>query len=501
MATAATALARATANAPSRVLHHSWIRLGEEQLHLSLQAEGVVLSIPTAGIERLDLGTLRGEWQLHHGDREGEGGWHLRGRDLLLQGPLLTLQGDLRLKQPPQQPLHIDTQARFELPQAIAITELLPQRLLPPQTAVWLQQAFTAGRMSGGRLLMFGTLEELLQLAPSSVIDVRARAENLSIVFNSHWPALEAIRGQLRFYNQSMDIFATEAKMAAATLRQTRVQIADMRRAQLSAEGELSLPLPQLLPLLAQTPLQQRAHQVGAQIAPQAGRAEVKLTLQIPLNRPLTFEDQELTVAGKMVLQQGRMTAFDRLTATDLSGELNFDKQGFNSGTLLGSFDSQPLRLALERERESQTLTLAAVGSLSDQGWQSLLSLPSRAVTGGSSWQLRLQLPQQGAIRVEFESQLEPLALNLPKPLTKAIGEPLRLQFWGQLEPEQQRFQLQLGERVGVNIQRQAETLQQLRLHLGPTEAPLPQQGGSGIVVTGGGRSGAKRVAAATAVR
>ena len=323
---------------------------------------------------------------------------------------------------------------------------------MPRKVVDWLDRALVSGRITGGRLVVQGDLDDWPFRGDEGVFEAEAGLAGVTLDYRpGEWPRGEDLAGTVRFRNAGMEA-SVAGTLAGIEVSRVDARIEDFRAPVLALEVDGRGTGAELLGLLRQSPLERRygSHLIGVSVG---GEGEVALDLDLPLKKELGLP----RVLGTVDLDDADLgdakwgLAFDGAT-----GRVRFGDGGFAAEELRVRFAGRPA-----------TLSLAIGGYASDPGLAAEATLRGRLdadallahaptldwmapyVEGVSQWQLLLLVPREdsGAERVlRLASDLEGTALHFPAPLRKAAGLSLPLQLEARLPLERGGVDLQLGE-------------------------------------------------------
>ena len=246
--------------------------------------------------------------------------------------------------------------------------------------------------------------------------------------FESPWPALARVSGEMVFDRATMEVRNAKARYAGVELSQVQGGIRSLAdRSVLVLDGQARGPLADMLRFVNSSPVGTWTHKVLAQ-GSASGVAELKLGLSIPL-----FDAAGATVKGSLALggNDVRITPDTPLLA-NARGRVDFSHKGFAvvgaSARLLGGDASFDGGLAADG-----TLRFNGSGIASAEGLRRATELGpvarlAGALSGQTSYRVGLGFVR-GATEINLTSNLVGLASELPAPLRKAAETPLPLRY------------------------------------------------------------------------
>lgn len=336
-----------------------------------------------------------------------------------------------------------------QLPVAEAL-ELLPLQMGARLTD-YIQGAVLAGEVSTLNMLWRGDLDSFPYLQNEGVLMASLTAEDLDFKFQPDWPAIEQTQLTLSFRDQSLYMDASGGGMLGTELRSVNAQIADLLRPEpwlvinASARGTGE----QAREIFLNSPL---AGSVGSTLE-QLHSTELfdgEFELQIPLFA--TPEDQsnnsgeDITpqVSGHVEFSGQSLTVVPLdLSLDNLQGRLDFDGQTLHASAISAEVYQLPVFVSLAGDAAAPTPALAErmqevesayqLDVQIDNSWgvndlesSTVMSWLAPFMTGKlvSDSNFRLQIAG-GLLDYEWEMRnaLESASIELPEPLTSALGE------------------------------------------------------------------------------
>ncbi len=314
--------------------------------------------------------------------------------------------------------------------------------------------------------------------------------------FESPWPALARVSGEMVFDRATMEVRNAKARYAGVELSQVQGGIRSLAdRSVLVLDGQARGPLADMLRFVNSSPVGGWTNKVLAQ-GSASGVADLKLGLSIPL-----FDAAGATVKGSLALggNDVRITPDTPLLA-NARGRVDFSHKGFAvvgaSARLLGGDASFDGGLAADG-----TLRFSGSGIASAEGLRRAIELGpvarlAGALSGQTSYRVGLGFVR-GATEINLTSNLVGLASELPAPLRKAAETPLPLRYQTALAADapagptasapalRDTLRFELGNLVRAQYQRDisGDSARVLRGGVGVMEpAPTPPAGVSANV-------------------
>ncbi|MFT3763078.1 MAG: YhdP family protein [Pseudoxanthomonas sp.] len=354
----------------------------------------------------------------------------------------------------------------------------------------WLDAALVAGRVTGGRGLVSGDLDDWPFTGNDGRFEATARIVGGDFRFQPDWPLLERTDADIAFIGNGFSVGGSGV-LDGVQVDHFDVGIADFKVSDLDIRASVASDAAKMLQLLRHSPLQKSyGEAMGGLSAGGPARGDFALL------QPLREENAaHRRLQGKVELQGAKLAdkrwdlAFD-----EVRGEVRYDHDGFAAESL-----------AVKRNGAPGRLSLRAGGSVRDrtQAFEAELSAPLTAeelldrapdlawlkeyIRGRSQWNVGVTVPEGGgATRLRLRSDLVGTTLALPAPLAKPAAEPLATTVGAPLPVENGQVEIAFGKRMALRA-RSGNGQTGVRVALGSDSVAEPAPA-SGLVA--GGRAG-----------
>ena len=349
----------------------------------------------------------------------------------------------------------LDLQGSLSRGDAAQVHRYLPL-VLPDLTRHYVRDAITLGRLSEVKFKVKGDLLKLPFADPKQgEFLVTAKASNVQYAYvppaavrtaatGKNWPALEALKGELIFNRQSLEVRDAQGRVAGlAGLQLTRgsARIPNLAKSVVEVNTTVKGSLAQGLQFVNNSPVSALLSD-ALQQASATGQADYTMRLVLPLaNLTQASVQGNLTLAGNDVQFAPGTPALGRLrgalTFTEnsfrvsnaqarmLGGELRFEggqRAAFNRSP--GNSTAEPAEAPL-LFRGQGTVSAEGLRQARELG---LVSTLAEHASGSTTYNAILGF-RRGRSEVSVSSSLQGLALSLPAPLNKTATEALPLQF------------------------------------------------------------------------
>jgi uncharacterized protein (TIGR02099 family) len=256
------------------------------------------------------------------------------------------------------------------------------------------------------------------------------------------WPSLVQLGGELIFERSSMQVRQASGRFSgSAGLQASRVQaeIPDLSSTVVGVSADARGPLPELLTLLASSPLGAMTGNALDQ-ASGAGNADLRLNLSLPISDMRKSRVQgTLTLAGNDVRITPDTPALARARGAVHFSESGFTLAGVQARALGGDVRLEGGMRALPNGAVATeaALQLRAQGVASAEGLRQarelgLVAQLAQKASGSTPYTVQLAL-RKGVPELQVATSLQGLALALPAPLGKPAEVAMPVRFENQL--------------------------------------------------------------------
>ncbi len=310
-----------------------------------------------------------------------------------------------------------------------------------PGIADWLA---TTGATGDVPLAVFEFEGSLLEGAEDRRIDLYVGLESGSLLFQPDWPRLEAVNASLWLANGLVAIEQAEARLWQTTLSDivVRSRRPEQLTTQLDITGTAIGPLEDALRLMQDSPLRDLT---GDPLAgwQASGELQGELTLGIPLQ---AGNPPEVDVRWQAKAEQLRLPQVD-LPFQQVSGDFSYqDNAGLRADNLQGRVLGQRILGDITRHAGSPRIQLSGQHRVEQlRQWGLLQPIPADLVSGALDWQARIDL-LPGEQRIQLQSDLHGVALDLPPPLAKVAEQRMPSELQLSVQGAEQRWRLRAGD-------------------------------------------------------
>ncbi|MBX2838085.1 MAG: TIGR02099 family protein [Gammaproteobacteria bacterium] len=385
----------------------------------------------------------------------------------------------VRLSKKTGQAPHLDVQGGFELEDVALLKPLLPKKILPSSTYLWMNRALNSGRLRNGKILLFGQMDEFPFNHGEGVFKVGFDLTEAEIAAIRNWPSFQDVAARVDIGGLHLSIDVDKAVLAGVGITQASINVDDLSDPWLSVDGTADGTVQKLLQFANNGPLK-RVLRPALVDASGTGRAQMDLTVDMPLRRqnkrPIV---QDMKVKGSVFLRNNTVAfARSNLTLDNVVGAVGFTGQGIRIRNLKASTLGAEVQLDGDTVIDSsgQRVTkLALRGALSAKDVMQHYQLPlDRFIHGPAQWTVQLQVPHSSksradGLRLLATSDLVGSSLVLPAPLGKTNSSSVGVSIETQLVAgdRDQQWLVEYGDALSSRIVVRNKKLYSLTMRFG----------------------------------
>lgn len=302
---------------------------------------------------------------------------------------------------------------------ASARDKYIPRKILPSSLVRWLDDSIQAGQVSRAGFILHGPL-----MGARPTVQLSLDVHQATLRYDRSWPALSAIEGRFLLSDSLATTWATQASVYGSHIGPSRVSVdaSDADAPQLSVQGSVQGPMPDLLRLFRESPLRRTVGEAFSD-----WQVDGRYAGQLSLNLALDGDSEpEVRVDGQ--LQDASLTLTDiRLSLKQIQGPLVYDSQtGLQSDGLQARLWQAPVQARIHSEPVPQghRTRLLASADISVDALSAWTQQPlSLLLSGRTRVQSELIWQPQADVELRLLSDLQGLALQLPPPLGKTAQD------------------------------------------------------------------------------
>jgi len=395
--------------------------LDQEQGTMELEGRNFTTDLPQLFREKIKLDELSGRisWK-----QIPDQGWVLESKRLSAKNQDIKTETRLRLEIPldPKQPPLLDLQSDFRDGKASATSKYLPTTIMPDDVVQWLDQSIISGRVLNGSAIFRGAVDDFPFYKNNGHFEVLFRVDDIVLNYDPEWPQITKLAAELRFHNNSLDIWASKGTMLNSRLHNTYGRIDDLENASpLKITGKAYGPLSDELELLTQTPL---ADDFGviAKSLDAKGNAELELEFKLPL------DEGKFSINGKLGFKDSTIILKQvKLPLDKIQGKLGFSQDGVKAKGIKARILGEKIKVNITPLKKGNSTMVRTYGPISSKQLNKHYpNLGLDKLEGKSNWKLQFEIPSlrknKGKMytKVTASSDLVGTAIKQPTPIGKS---------------------------------------------------------------------------------
>ena len=403
-----------------------WIGGSDSHGWLAFDSEEVKIDALDMFRNSLTVKRLRGgmDWEQH------AEAWLMRSKGLQMDSPDFQTETEFDLSLPKDRTAAtLNLLTRFGHFTDIAkVRDYLPAKAMGKEAVAWLDDAFVAGRIDHGELVVQGKLDQFPFANGQGRFETLFTIENGEVQFNANWPHLREVNADVRFHGEDLRVAIAGGRSENVDIKQAVVDIAKVAVSDhLTVNGQVHASINNALHFLQKTPLHKHVDTLPKILASDS-ETQVDLDLRIPY-----YETDPVRVNVNAHLNNARLTVkpVDMLV-NNVNGVVNFTEDRVTGEKLSASTLGFPIQASLSSDNTATRLKID--GSTSVDNLQKQFSFLKNSVSEGSfAYQTELTIPHGDALisSLSISSTLQGVRIDGQDMLGKAAEEqrPLRLDF------------------------------------------------------------------------
>lgn len=362
--------------------------------------------------------------------RQESGYWLFSSRDLALDTPDFETETDFVLTLPKSQAAaRLDLFTRFgNFSDISKVPGYLPAKVMGKDAVNWLDNAFIAGQIKQGELVMRGKLDQFPFTNGEGRFETLFSVENGELQFNEDWPHLGNLTADVQFLGEDLRVAISGGHSENVDIKQAVVTINALTNSDhVAVNGQVQGSVENALLYLQKTPLHPHIDALPKILASDSN-TQVDLDLKIPY-----AETDPVRARVDAHLKNARLTLKPAgLTVDKINGILHFTEDRISSEPLSGETLGFPVNALLGDDDTATRLHVE--GSTNVANLEKQFSFLQNDIADGALiYQADLTLPYAAsqAASLSITSDLQGVSITTDGVLTKTASEqrPLRLDF------------------------------------------------------------------------
>ncbi|MET0497106.1 MAG: YhdP family protein [Steroidobacteraceae bacterium] len=388
------------------------LRATQDAGTLTLDSHDVVFNMPAMFRQPMILRSAGGQlaWQ-----RQGDG-WRLDTDDLKLDSVDGQVDVVMALTLPRSEASPVmDLRAQVRNIDATAASKYLPASRLTAKTLEWLDNAFAAGRVVNGDVVLKGPLRSFPFRRRDGLFLARAQVDGITMNYQAGWAPATQLAAAIEFRNEGMKATGIDARLGELHVRGARGAFPDFRKGEIEIDADARGDFGQALALL-------RASPVGPALGPLfqrlrgSGPIQSRVSLWIPLQH---VADRRVEVVTQFADATAALNDLDA-PLTALNGTLTVQQTLISGAALEGRLLGGPVDIDIVRESETSA-KLTAHGHALATALTPFIP-PVVKIWGATDWQVDTHIRTGAASATQswqVSAAMNGLGVGMPYPLGK----------------------------------------------------------------------------------
>ena len=335
----------------------------------------------------------------------------------------LDLRGDMQFLLPTgKADAVVDMQLDFNLANLNKAKLYYPVTVLPPDATSWLDQAFVNSKAMRGTLILQGPIAKFPFDNNEGRFLVNANIRDVRLNYNVAWPPVENLNGKMIFANRSMMILTHGAKIMRVPVKSIKATISDLDMPVLSIDSSIHTDSSVGLRFIKSSPLRKTVAKKLRSLK-LTGSMQLLLKMVIPLSS--LVQQKNTQISGDITLHKNYLsTHAGNFRVENIQGKLHFTEDELLADKISGRLFDRPVFLTvntLNSAADDSVVHVTMVGSATTKNIEKAFAVKLEPyLVGDFKYQVLLELHDLiNKSVVRFDSDLQGVAINLPKPFAK----------------------------------------------------------------------------------
>lgn len=399
----------------------------DQQGQIDFASHDLLFDDPTIFRNPLTVKNLKGvvQWQ-----KQAES-WLISSRDFVIESPDFKTETDFDLylaKDPTNSQLDLITHFG-EFFDISRLPLYLPAKLMDKDALRWMDQAFIAGQLQQGDIVVHGKLAEFPFDNRNGLFESVFSVTNGELQFHPEWPHVKNLNAEVQYLGKDLKVAINSGEGQNVSIKQLLLSIDSLPIAEhAQLKGQLDSNLQNALQYLHQTPLKDQVDPFTKLVNLESS-TQVDLDLIIPFHENQPFGiDLDAHINNASLLFKPLKMPFKQI-----NGILHFTENGISSQHLTGQALGYPIEAKLSTDNQVIRLQVNGTSNMTEMQ-QQFSFLQNDFAKGDFAYEAELLVPNQASLPLELNitSNLVGLGINSHDFLNKAVEEekPLNLKFY-----------------------------------------------------------------------
>ncbi|MGR8931172.1 MAG: YhdP family protein [Gammaproteobacteria bacterium] len=304
----------------------------------------------------------------------------------------------------------------------------LPAKIMNEGAVAWLDDAFIAGQVRRGEMVIQGALDQFPFENGDGRFETVFTIEHGELQFNEEWPHLRDLHADVQFLANDLKVGILEGRSERVSIDQAMVTIPELSDSEnVFVWGQVHSDIMSSLAFLQKSPLKPKIDPI-ADLLTAKGEANVDLELKIPydLNKTVAVDVNAHLNGAQLMLKPVD------LKVDGVKGILKFTEDSVSSGPIQAKSLGYPIKGYLSSDDHATYLTIDGKTDIEKLETQ-FPFLQNDAAEGSFPYRAKLTLPygEQSLAYLNIDSGLQGLTIGGQAGLAKSAEEeaPLSLEF------------------------------------------------------------------------
>ncbi len=309
-----------------------------------------------------------------------------------------------------------------------------PTKIMNSQLVNWLDNAFLAGKVNEGKVLVYGQLENFPYNNKNGIFEVDAIVDKVDLSFSPGWENIKQAKARLLFHNQGMDITFLDGKIGnTVKINSGYARIDDFLHSPLKISAQVEGDGSDYVTFLrnSQLPFSKTEALAKTKLV---GHTSLDIDIEIPL---VMGRVSDTKVDGELVYDSVNYSLENTIVdLKDMNGSVRFNEKGAKEGKIDATLLDRKVHLNIYGRKNHVAgidTIIDAKANIDPQKlpFENLQKLLEK-VGGESLWNVRVKLPNPEAapydrgLSITAKTDFVGTTILLPQPVAKISAKEKR---------------------------------------------------------------------------
>jgi uncharacterized protein YhdP len=345
-----------------------------------------------------------------------------------------SLQGVYRASRQLKKPGYADLTGKLDKAVGVRLASYLPLRM-PEGTRTWLSKGIKAGDATDATFKVKGDLWHFPFNEPGTgEFSIFAKLKNAQFAFAPNWAELEELSGEFFLDKTSVRVKGSSAKILGVGVSNFLVDVPDIRDGIVKITGKADGSIASMLSFVNNGPLKWltvKSENPGVRAFTESlkieGPAQLTLAIELPI-----YDFTGVKVQGLVALSNGQLSSLHTPDLRSVEGGLAFTEKNLELKALSGKYGDaslgQAYPLTVSGISDSNLpLSVKVSGVATSDVLKKLPLLEGvmpilKGFSGAAEFESAIEINRE-AFKVQVQSSLQGMALDMPAPVGKAAEQ------------------------------------------------------------------------------